>query len=153
MLASTHPSHFDHGALARALLVRKPVLATKIARACGIGAEAVEPALIEVLRFVNLAAYARERLGHGLTPSVVVDEAWHELILCTREYRELCTTYFGGFVDHDPNEGDDARDQTRFRATLRLYALHFGNPDSRWWGPAADALPALAEAACGACQT
>ena len=75
MLASTHPSRFDHDALASELLARKPVLAAKIARACALEPAAVSALLLEVLRFLNLAAYAREHLGHSLTPSAEVDAA------------------------------------------------------------------------------
>lgn len=152
MVAPSHPSRFDHAALARGVLARKPILAAKLEAACGVTGPDVEALLIEVLRFVNLAAHARAQLGTSLTPSVMIDDAWHELILCTREYRDLCTQQFGRFVDHDPG-GDDELNRSRFRATLQLYALSFGNPDPRWWGPAATAMTHLADADCGACHT
>lgn len=37
-------------------------------------------------------------------PSKMVDVAWHEFILFTKEYREFCRLAFGGFFDHLPNK-------------------------------------------------
>ncbi len=35
-------------------------------------------------------------------PSKIVDDAWHELILMTREYTRLCDEAFGGYLHHTP---------------------------------------------------
>jgi hypothetical protein len=37
-------------------------------------------------------------------PSQVVDVAWHEFILFTRQYQEFCKTAFGRFLHHTPAE-------------------------------------------------
>jgi hypothetical protein len=37
-------------------------------------------------------------------PSQVVDVAWHEFILFTRNYREFCRKSFGRFLHHTPSE-------------------------------------------------
>ena len=37
-------------------------------------------------------------------PSQVVDEAWHEFILSTRQYEEFCQNAFGRFLHHTPAE-------------------------------------------------
>ncbi|MGH8608393.1 MAG: glycine-rich domain-containing protein [Gammaproteobacteria bacterium] len=37
-------------------------------------------------------------------PSQIVDGAWHEFILCTREYAECCQRAFGRFLHHTPAE-------------------------------------------------
>ena len=121
----------------------------KLVRACQVDASDAELLLTEVIRFVNLAAHSSAELGQALTPSVMVDDGWHELILCTREYSQLCQTQFGRFVHHDPG-GEEALNRSRFRDTLGLYALWFGTPDPRWWGPGAQSI---VTADCGACQT
>lgn len=36
-------------------------------------------------------------------PSKMIDVAWHEFILFTREYREFCDMAFDRFFDHTPN--------------------------------------------------
>jgi len=37
-------------------------------------------------------------------PSQVVDVAWHEFILMTKEYESFCYQSFGGFLHHTPTE-------------------------------------------------
>ncbi len=143
----THPSHFDHEALARGVLKAKPILYDKLSGACDVDRDDAVALLTEVVRFVNLAAHASAELARSLTPSESVDRAWHELILCTREYAALCVDTFGNFVHHDPGGTDDLNRQ-RFRDTMRLYNLWFGPPAARFWGP----QPQLADADCGACQ-
>ncbi|WP_087863907.1 hypothetical protein [Comamonas thiooxydans] len=89
------------------------------------------------LAFQGLAQYFTAHLhgqkshGSSLTalgmPSVLVDEAWHCFILCTREYRNFCEKYFGRFLDHAPNP--NARPRTLDgtepldKGTLRLWNL------------------------------
>jgi hypothetical protein len=36
-------------------------------------------------------------------PSKVVDELWHEFLLCSREYASFCDKAFGGFLHHTPD--------------------------------------------------
>ncbi|MDH5654238.1 MAG: hypothetical protein OEZ39_20480 [Gammaproteobacteria bacterium] len=42
-------------------------------------------------------------------PSQVVDVAWHEFILFTREYQEFCHQAFGRFLHHTPAEAMQSR--------------------------------------------
>lgn len=136
---------FDADTAAEALLTAKPVLLDKLRVACDVDADGARRGTREVLRFLALTGHANA----GLTPSPRVDDAWHEMILCTREYADLCQRYFGRFVHHDPG-GSDALNHRRFRETLRLYNLHFGPPDPAWWGKAAELAP---QADCGACES
>ncbi len=135
----------DHEALAAALLNIKPVLRSKLVAACGVEAERAEVALREVIRFLDLCAAA----GRPLTPSPRVDDAWHEFVLCTREYADFCQQHFGRFVHHDPG-GTDEDNRRQFRATLYAYAQRFEAPDPRWWGEAARDTPT---ANCGGCES
>lgn len=68
-------------------------------------------------------------------PSRAVDDAWHELILFTREYRELCRRALGQYLDHTPAEGmtagasmDDGLLAT-FRAACALEGIDPDLPD------------------------
>jgi hypothetical protein len=36
-------------------------------------------------------------------PSSLIDDVWHAHIVDTKNYRYFCNTYFGVFVEHDPN--------------------------------------------------
>ena len=136
---------FDADPAARDLLAAKPVLLEKLRAACDVEADGAFEAVREVLRFLALT----ERCEGGLTPSPRVDLAWHEIILCTREYAALCQRYFGRFMHHDPG-GSDELNHLRFREALRLYNLHYGSPDPKWWGRAAELAP---HADCGACES
>ena len=52
-------------------------------------------------------------------PSAVVDDLWHELVLHTRAYEQLCRDLFGGFLHHTPEEAMSAED-ARANGTWRL---------------------------------
>ncbi|NQV88974.1 MAG: hypothetical protein HQ488_01480 [Parcubacteria group bacterium] len=46
----------------------------------------------------------KEVTGLRFSPSPVMDQVWHFMIVSTRAYREFCNHYFGRFVDHEPTE-------------------------------------------------
>ena len=141
-----HPRNFDHAALAESVLRDKPVLFGKLRAACDVDEVGAHAAMTEVLRFMNLCAYAATG---PLTPSQRVDDAWHELILCTGYYADFCDRHFGRFVHHDPGGSDD-QNARQFRETLRLYSCHFGTPPDEYWGH----RPATAPTAdCGGCES
>lgn len=121
-----------------------PILVTKIQNVLHCSKEVADKALTEVLRFMWLIAYS----DSSLSPSILVDNAWHELILCTREYERVCNQYFGRFLHHSPG-GNESDNQTKFVKTLTLYALHFGKPPEFFWG---DTSNFDVPAQCGFCS-
>lgn len=36
------------------------------------------------------------------SPSVEIDEMWHDFLLCSRDYRDFCMEHLGAFIDHEP---------------------------------------------------
>lgn len=36
-------------------------------------------------------------------PSVIADSLWHEMILDTKNYMDMCSKYFGGYIHHHPH--------------------------------------------------
>lgn len=44
-------------------------------------------------------------------PSQVVDDLWHEFILCTRDYARFCDQAFGRFLHHNPSGTMQASDK------------------------------------------
>ena len=104
--------------------------------------EEVPIALREVLRFLFLVKHYD--LGQ-LTPSRRVDLIWHELILFTKMYREVCHEFLGKFVDHHPG-GSVEKNRRQYQETLRCYRLKFGTPLATYWGR--EKVPAD----CGICE-
>lgn len=121
-----------------------PILVLKIQNTLQCKEEVAKEAIMEVLRFLWLITYSET----SLSPAIKVDNAWHEFILCTREYERICTKYFGKFIHHSPG-GNEDENQTKFVKTLTLYALHFGKPSEFFWG---DTSLFDVPAQCGFCS-
>ena len=134
----------DVQAVADSLLVDHPVLETKIRRALLCNAPDARRAVIEVLRFMTLASNPTQG---QLTPSHRVDLAWHELILFTRTYHQLCHSMFGMFIHHQPG-GTQQENQLQFSKTLEVYANAFGPPPRDFWGTRDETT-----ATCGTCES
>ncbi len=133
------PDALDHAALTLELLQKQPVLGDKISSGTHVQSREVPRLLTEVLRFLHLVAASDQ----VLTPSHLVDLAWHEFILCTRTYSAFCRRHFGRMIHHQPG-GMDEENNSQFDQTLALYQRYFGPPPAAYWLPGAD---------CGACRS
>lgn len=134
--------------LADSLLAANPELESKIRKALLCNANDARRALVEVIRFMDLAA-TNDR--GQFTPAHRVDLAWHELILFTRAYQQLCANEFGKFVHHHP--GGLAHDnRSQFERTLRLYEQSFGPPPIDFWGHDLTTSKHRV-ASCGTCES
>lgn len=70
---------------------------------------------------------------HPISPSVQVDDGWHEMLMFTRFYRDFAE-FIGGFIHHDPTPGppDGGR---LYEKTKANYEKYFGEkPNPRYWG-------------------
>lgn len=72
-------------------------------------------------------------------PSKVVDVAWHEFILRSREYAAFCERAFGRYLHHAPDDTLDVSSHSLLPATLELVDKHAipmvlftADEDSRW---------------------
>jgi len=76
--------------------------------------------------YFHLCRKARRRLL--AMPSQVVDVAWHEFILFTRNYQDFCRRALGRFLHHTPTEAmpDRTRATEGIRRTWRLACLREG---------------------------
>lgn len=73
---------------------------------------------------------------------LVIDEMWHCFILCTREYSDFCSKYFGKYIHHSPHtegEGTASRDDLAGNVSYVIYKLGrstallwYGNYQSRY---------------------
>jgi uncharacterized protein (TIGR04222 family) len=92
-------------------------------------------AIEEYRKFVVLALVA----DHQVTPSDQVDQVWHLHLLCSDAYwNDFCPRVLGRPLHHHPAKGGQAerdRFHEQYRATIRSYRQHFGEPPADLWPP------------------
>lgn len=109
---------------------------TRLARDNNWSRRYARRAIEEYRRFLLLAVAA----GHQVTPSVAVDQVWHQHMTYTRSYWDnLCGNVLRAPLHHDPTEGGD-RENEKFadwyHKTLESYERMFGTPPpSDIWPP------------------
>ncbi|MBI1185078.1 hypothetical protein GC194_12455 [bacterium] len=131
--------------LARQLTEEQPLLLQKIADACQCDSATAKACLVECLRFLWLIHHS----GQKLSPSLIVDWAWHEFILFTRQYAAFCRQHFGRFIHHSPG-GTEQENRHNYAKTIQLYIINFGQPPAEFWGSYAQ--NEWNDAQCGACS-
>ncbi|MFY0675119.1 MAG: hypothetical protein JXQ87_17120 [Bacteroidia bacterium] len=139
------PTPYNTQILAKALLEENPVLISKIVKSCGINEQNVTNLFEETLKFLWLVG----KLNQKLTPSLVVDNAWHEFILFTRLYHKFCDEHFGRYVHHSPG-GNEQENHRNYHRTIQLYILHFDKPPEVYWGQLASEK--WQDSQCGSCS-
>jgi uncharacterized protein (TIGR04222 family) len=92
-------------------------------------------AIEEYRKFVFLALVADQQV----TPSDQVDQVWHLHLLFSDAYwNDFCPRVLGRPLHHHPTKGGQAeRDRFHelYRATIRSYRQHFGEPPADLWPP------------------
>lgn len=117
-----------------------------IKRIADNGVEAAAECFAECLKFLKLCASTPDT---DFVPSRLVDEGWHEFVLCTREYMEFCQTECGGYIHHDPTDGPDVDAYERTRQAL---LAKDGRINERFWPPL-DAGSCNGNCQSGKCKT
>lgn len=140
-ISSTPP---DLSKLSTNVSLENPLLTSRIANSLTVSDNEAQAIFTEVLRFLYLVSISKDRL----TPSVKIDEAWHEFILFTRLYTKICLHHFGRYIHHSPG-GDNSDNAVRFELTLQNYERAFGPVPRGLWGIRSDSDPAP----CGACRS
>ncbi len=104
-------SHLTHRGktLADVMAYRNPHVVARLAKEEDMSIEEAESALSDALLFLWLG----NRVKEPLAPALKIDLAWHAFLLFTKDYREFCTEYFGGFIDHHPRRLTDEPDGGR----------------------------------------
>lgn len=139
------PKPYNSNSIAIQLLKENPVLVSKISNGCGVSAESVAILFEETLKFLWLVG----GLNQKLTPSLLVDNAWHEFILFTRLYHNFCNEHFGRYIHHSPG-GNEQENLRNYHRTIQLYILHFGKPPEVYWGQLANEK--WQDSQCGSCS-
>jgi hypothetical protein len=110
----------------------------RLARENGWARPFAERVVEEYRRFLYLAMTA----GHPVTPSVQVDQAWHQHLTCTRSYwDDLCGRVLGRPLHHEPTKGGTAEGEKFvdwYARTLDSYRAAFAAEPPRdvWPTPA-----------------
>ena len=104
------------------------MLVPRIAKEHNYSEEDAANLLKEAKRMLYLSIRTKERIS----PSLKVEDAWHEMLMFTRDYQEFAE-FIGGFIHHDPTPGPPDGGNL-FRATKKNYKDTFGEePDPRYW--------------------
>lgn len=84
----------------------------------------VEASIRDLRRYFKLIALGYRDLG---MTSPDVDDAWHALILDTREYAEFCERNFGRFIHHRPLRSSEPEESAKAAANFHAaYTEVFG---------------------------
>jgi hypothetical protein len=111
---------------------------------CSFSDDEVEFAIGEYKRFITLKV---ENPSARLSPTKMMDEAWHYHILDTKRYAKDCQVLYGDFVHHSPSYGplDSEEKQTVLEESFkRMYELYKQRFDSN---------PISCRASCGHCNS
>ena len=71
---------------------------TRVKRQMGWSEELADETVLEYRKFLALVILDPEGV-YGMVPTV--DEIWHQHLLDTRDYLEMCRTAMGGVIHHD----------------------------------------------------
>lgn len=88
---------------------------------------------VNLLREAKRMLYLSIVSDSSVSPSLKVDDAWHEMLLFTRFYQKF-SDFIGGFIHHDPTPGPPGGGKM-YAKTKENYEKHFRmKPDPRYWG-------------------
>ncbi len=84
------------------------------------------------LREAKRMLYLSNVSGESISPSELIDPAWHEMLMFTRFYQDF-SDFIGGFIHHDPTPGVPDGGKT-YQRTKQLYKKYFNvEPDRQFW--------------------
>ncbi|TRX53064.1 hypothetical protein FNH22_21380 [Fulvivirga sp. M361] len=102
--------------------------------------------LTEVVKFMYLVSAFHVKL----TPSLMVDLAWHEFILFTKAYERFCRIELGSFIHHTPDDNNAANNKNYLK-TIQRYISLFGEPPVNIWGELS--RKEWRDSQCGSCNS
>ncbi len=76
----------------------------RIMKDCHFDKEMAEVILDGTLCFLKMCGDYPNR---SFSPSKLIDIGWHMFLLYTRGYQEFCNRVNGGFIHHEPNDGEN----------------------------------------------
>jgi len=139
-----HPIDLD-----QVLAYQHPTLILRLHDKLGMSEHEAKELFDDLKRFLFLCATHREKLG----PTDRIDEAWHNFILFTKDYRNFCNRLLGKFIEHVPitQAARSSKDGGTMRTTSRLARQAFGEElSSNWQYRKSDAASCLSD--CTRCS-
>ena len=110
----------------------------------------VDLLMCECLKFLFIAgSVLQDEPREKFTPSVIIDEVWHCLILHTQSYTLFCLRFYGDFIHHHPG-GDEQDNSRQLQKTMYALQQHFGPLDTTAW-PTDSILDITGQ--CSSCDT
>jgi len=108
--------------------------AHKLASKRGWGNAFAELAIREYKKFVYLGIIS----DFVVTPSLVIDQVWHQHLLFSKAYRKFCQDVIQTDFDHNPElipmDGQTSTFSAQYMDTLKLYKTEFGyEPPADIW--------------------
>lgn len=103
----------------------------RIAKDHSMPLERAAKVLEGAVQFLELAA---KNPKQNFVPSQEVDKGWHTLLMYTRTYQALCLKLNGGFIHHEPSDGErkpEAGGLKRTKDFMRQVGISF---DESLWG-------------------
>ena len=95
-----------------------------------------------IVREAKRMLYLSQVSGQPVTPSVEIDDAWHEMILFTKFYHEFCAFIGTDYIHHTPTgddesegEGSGGGEMSVYDQTIENYRRYIAEPDEKYWTP------------------
>lgn len=120
----------DHELLTAVLAYQHDPLVGRIMKELGIEEPKARQIFEDTKRFLFICGTCNGKWS----PSMEIDEGWHNFIMFTQDYADFCNRFFGRFIHHVPNLPGETPDKSRPRRTLVAAIQLFGKENlSECW--------------------
>ncbi|MEX0672849.1 MAG: hypothetical protein WD175_02200 [Candidatus Paceibacterota bacterium] len=121
--------------------IRSSAIEKRIAQHMNISIEEACQLFLDLQMFLWMAAQSEQ----PCVPAPLIDDAWHEFLVYTREYEAFCAEYCGGFMHHQPHLGEDVEEVNVDILSPTIDLMHQvfgGKPNTNWdYVPSKEAVP------------
>ncbi len=77
--------------------------------------------------------YLDAKTNKAISPSLKVDDAWHEMLMFTRFYHQFAN-FIGKYINHNPTPGPPDGGKLFIDTKKRYLEVFAEVPDSKYWG-------------------
>jgi hypothetical protein len=127
-------TEFNYSALPDVMSYKNRDLVERLEKKLDLSHVDAELLFSDLLKFLALCGLQDRGIGNiDLVPPKMIDEAWHNFLLFSRDYDRFCHRYFGCFVHHQPSTSLSPLRGNRIPQTIALAAEVFGESLSKNW--------------------